>query len=112
MKIPKSVPELGFYYHFRHDPTVSIENCAYELVGIGINTEEDCGAKNENLVIYRPLYKDSPVYKSGKLSWARPIDMWSETVIKNGSTYTRFSKISDLAIIEKLKKIRDEIYPS
>ena len=83
MKIPSRVPEKGFYYHYKHDPSGPINNYAYEIVGVGCHTEDDCRPEDENLVVYRPLY-ESTVYKAGKLFDIRPLEMFVESVTKNG----------------------------
>lgn len=113
LKIPKKVPELGFYYHYKHDPTKGLQDHAYEVMGVGFHTEND-----ENFLIYRPLYEQS-VYKASKELGipcfdARPLEMWMEDVTKDGisgpSTFPRFQKITDPALISKLEKIRDDMY--
>jgi hypothetical protein len=38
-QLPKEVPR-GFYYHYKHDSTKGFTDYAYEVVGIGRNTEE------------------------------------------------------------------------
>lgn len=53
MQKPTPVPELGFYYHYKHDASGDVYNYAYEVVGVGAHTEED----DVFFVVYRPLYK-------------------------------------------------------
>lgn len=36
-----NTPELGFYYHYKHDPTGAVNNYAYEILNIGHHTEID-----------------------------------------------------------------------
>jgi hypothetical protein len=105
MKIPDHVPEEGFYYHYKHDPSGTINNYAYELVGVGCHTEED-----ENMVIYRPLYPTS-ISAAGKLYFLRPLEMWIETVEVKGKTMQRFQKIADDETRAQLEIIKKEMYP-
>lgn len=109
MKIPQITPRLGFYYHYKHDPTGPINNYAYEVVGTGCHTEEDCRPEDASMVVYRPLYPSS-VYKAGKLFDLRPLDMFMESVTKEGNTFPRFRQITDTDVISGLAKIRDEMY--
>jgi hypothetical protein len=111
MKIPTKVPEKGFYYHYKHDPSGSVGNYAYEVVGVGCHTEDDCRPEDQNMVVYRPLYESS-VYKAGKLFDIRPLDMFMEDVPKGegGKMIPRFLKIYDQKTISELEKIRDEMY--
>ncbi|MBI4120636.1 MAG: DUF1653 domain-containing protein [Parcubacteria group bacterium] len=110
MKLPGRVPENGFYYHYKHDPNGAFYNYAYEVCGVGCHTEDDCRPEDANMVVYRPLYKEAPVYKAGKLFDLRPLEMWIGNVIKDGKTIQRFSKIVDPGIIEQLKANRKEMY--
>jgi|SRR3989344_3697920 len=109
MKIPDKIPENGFYYHYKHDPKGAINNYAYEVVGVGCHTEDDCRPEDQNMVVYRPLYKSS-VFEAGKLFDLRPLEMWMEKITREGKTFPRFQKITDPEIIEILKKIKDEMY--
>lgn len=109
MKIPTRVPEKGFYYHYKHDPNGSVNNYAYEIVGVGCHTEEDCRPEDANIVVYRPLYEAS-VYKAGKLFDLRPLEMFMEDVTKEGKTFPRFKKITDPSIIAQLEEIKSSMY--
>jgi len=104
------VPTLGFYYHHKHDPSVSCANFAYEVLGVAHHTEDDVRKEDRYLVIYRPLYREAFVYRNGKMFDARPLPMFMENVIKEGIEKKRFTKIKDAEIIEKLNKMRDEMY--
>ena len=111
--MPKEVPELGFYYHYKHDPNGQVNEYAYEVVGVGFHTEV-ARAGEEHFLIYRPLYEAS-VYKASRELGipcfdSRPLSMWMETVEKNGKSFPRFQKISDPLVIEKLAQIRKEMY--
>ena len=103
------VPEKGLYYHYKHDPNGSVNNYAYEVVGVGCHTEDDCRPEDHNLVVYRPLYESS-VYKAGKLFDIRPLEMFMESVTKEGKTFPRFQKITDAKTIAALASIRNEMY--
>ena len=59
------LPDLGFYYHYKHDPTGSVDNYAYEVIGVGYHTEDDCRPIDQYMVQYRPLY-DAFVYRIGR----------------------------------------------
>lgn len=109
MKIPKKVSEKGFYYHYKHDPNGSINNYAYEVIGVGCHTEDDCRPEDENMVVYRPLY-EAFVYKAGRLFDLRPLEMWIGDVDKNGKTFPRFTKITDPDTIGELNRIKKEMY--
>jgi hypothetical protein len=109
MKIPTKIPESGFYYHYKHDPNGSINNYAYEVVGVGCHTEDDCRPEDANLVVYRPLYESS-VYKAGKLFDIRPLEMFMESVTKEGKTFPRFAKILDQAVVRELSEIKKNMY--
>lgn len=104
VQIPHKVPKNGFYYHYKHDPEGSINNYAYEVLGVGCHTEDVY-----LLVVYRPLYESS-VYKAGKLFDLRPLEMWMGEVAVNGKTVPRFRKITDPDVVEKLREIRQEKY--
>jgi hypothetical protein len=109
MKIPAKVPARGFYYHYKHDPNGPINNYAYEVIGVGCHTENDCRPEDANLVVYRPLYESS-VYNAGKLFDIRPLEMFLEDVQKNGETMARYRKIDDPGVIAQLTTIQKQIY--
>jgi len=109
MKIPAQVPEKGFYYHYKHDTSGPVNNYAYEVVGVGCHTEDDCRPEDANMVVYRPLYESS-VYKAGKLFDLRPLEMWMGNVEKDGKTFPRFQKITDTEVIAELEVMRDRMY--
>ena len=73
------------------------------------HTEDDCRPEDANLVVYRPLYEAS-VYKAGKLFDIRPLEMWMGNVEKDGRVLARFKKIEDTESIEKLERIKHEMY--
>lgn len=114
LSMPKKVPEIGFYYHYKHDPKGEVNNYAYEVVGVGFHTEDNPRPGEAHFLIYRPLYEAS-VYKAYKELGipcfdSRPLGMWMEDVTKDGKTLPRFRKIDDPAIIQQLEKIRSEMY--
>ncbi|MDO4493238.1 MAG: DUF1653 domain-containing protein [Clostridia bacterium] len=69
-------PKPGKYRHFKGNE--------YELVGIVKHSETQ-----EEMVLYRALYGEHGL-------WVRPLSMWSETVERDGKTYTRFTYIGDM----------------
>ncbi|MBA3550849.1 DUF1653 domain-containing protein [Patescibacteria group bacterium] len=109
MKIPIKVPEHGFYYHYKHDPSKPINDYAYEMVGVGSHTEDDCRPQDIHMVVYRPIYEAS-VYKAGKLFDIRPLEMWMGDVTKDGKTFKRFQKITDPVVIAQLEEIKKKMY--
>ncbi len=109
--LPSKVPDIGFYYHYKHDPKGEVNNYAYEVIGVGHHTEDDCRPEDANMVVYRPLY-DSFLFKNGKLFDLRPLDMWMGTVEKDGASISRFTKVTDEATLEKLVEVRKQMYGS
>ena len=100
--------EKGFYYHYKHDPSGTVNNFAYEVMGIGHHTEVD-GLEESAMVMYRPLY-EAPVYKIGKHWDLRPLEMFMEMVTKDGKRMPRFRKVADEEVIAQLVHMRDELY--
>ncbi len=109
MKIPSQVPANGLYYHYKHDPNGPVSNYAYEVIGVGCHTEDNCSPKDANMVIYRPLYEAS-VYKAGKFFDLRPLDMWMENATKDGKIFPRFTKVTNPLVIKQLQEIRKQMY--
>lgn len=108
MKIPTHMPEKGFYYHYKHDPSGTINNYAYEVLNVGCHTEGDCRPLDTYMVIYRPLYQSASVYKAGKLCDLRPLEMFMENISLYG--VPRFRKITDAKIIGELEVIKNQMY--
>lgn len=106
-----ALPDLGFYHHYKHDPAGAINNYAYEVIGVGFHTEDDCRPEDQFMVQYRPLY-DALVYRIGKgrINDARPLGMFMEKVTKDGVTKDRFTKITDADVIARLTEIRNQMY--
>ena len=109
-KLPP-LPDLGFYNHYKHDPSGAINNYAYEVIGVGYHTEDDCRSIDQYMVQYRPLY-DAFVYRLGKgrLSDMRPLTMFMEVVKKDGKMMRRFTKITDAKVLAELREICDKMY--
>lgn len=105
-------PETGFYHHYKHDLAGEVNNYAYEVLGVGYHTEDDCRPIDQYLVFYRPLY-DAFVYRvgKGKLTDARPLSMFMERVTRDGVTKDRFTKITNEATLKELTAIRNSMYP-
>ena len=101
--------DLGFYYHYKHDAAGTINNYAYEVMGVGHHTEKDCRPEDKYVVIYRPIY-DAYVYTHGRMFDIRPFGMFTEDVVKDGHSRPRFAKITDPEIIQQLTVIRDKMY--
>lgn len=114
LPMPKKVPEVGFYYHYKHNPAGAVNNHAYEVLGVGFHTEDDCRPGEEHFVIYLPLYEAS-VYKAGvelgvRGFDARPLEMWMGEVEKGGEMIPRFRKITNPTVIAELEQVRDRMY--
>lgn len=109
IKVPKTIPEKGYYYHYKHDPKGDVNNYAYEVIGVGCHTEDDCREQDQNLMVYRPLYKSS-VYEAGRLFDIRPLEMWMEDVEVDGVSVPRFKLITDEEVIAQLDDIRTDMY--
>ncbi|MFZ1987963.1 MAG: DUF1653 domain-containing protein [Minisyncoccia bacterium] len=107
---PQNIPDKGFYYHYKHDTSGPLNNYAYEVMGVGHHTEDDCRPEDTYTAVYRPLY-EARVYKEGKLFDVRPLSMFMEEVEKDGVRKPRFSKITDPTILAALEKIKQEMYP-
>ena len=101
--------DTGFYYHYKHDPQGPINNYAYEVMGLGHHTEVE-ELDDSLMVIYRPLYESAGVYQAGKHMDLRPYAMFMEEVTKDGTTFPRFTQITDSGVIAELEKIRDMMY--
>ena len=116
LPMPKRVPEPGFYYHYKHNLSVGINDHAYEVVGIGFHTEDNARSGEEHFLVYRPLYEQNVFRASKELGIPcfdnRPLEMWMEEVTKDGKTFLRFQKITDPSVINKLKQIRRKMYGS
>lgn len=114
LPIPKKVPALGFYYHYKHDPSGAVNNYAYEVVGVGFHTEDDCRPGEEHFVVYRPL-SETGVYRVFKsvgvpCFYNRPLEMWMGNVQKDGKTFQRFQKITDPKVIAELEGVKEGMY--
>lgn len=106
MEIPSKLPEKGFYYHYKHNSAKGIQDLAYEYMGVGFHTEDDCRPEDKHMVAYRQLYK--PFNK--EMFFIRPLAMFIDNVTKEGKTFPRFQKITDPKVIAKLKRVRSKMY--
>ncbi len=114
LPMPERVPEKGLYYHYKHDPEKSINNYAYEVLGVGFHTEDDARIGEEHFLVYRPLYEAAVYIASQKLGIPcfdnRPLTMWMEDVEYKEEIVPRFRKITDPAIVVELERIREKMY--
>lgn len=67
------VIQSGRYRHFKGNE--------HEVVGIARHSETE-----GPMVVYRALYGDGDL-------WARPADMWNETIERDGKIYRRFCRL-------------------
>ena len=65
----------GRYRHFK--------GREYEVLAIARHSEDE-----SPMVVYRPLYNDHGI-------WVRPAEMWNETVVRDGKTFTRFVRVEE-----------------
>ena len=64
--------------HYRH-----FKGKEYEVIAIAKHSET-----LEDMVVYRALYGEYGL-------WVRPASMWNETVVRDGKTYRRFTRIEE-----------------
>ena len=83
---------------------------AFSTESTNVHSDDPTLFLKDEVVLYRPLYKESIVFKSERDFWYRPMGMFEELVTKDGKTFPRFQKITDPKIIEELVKIREEMY--
>lgn len=111
MAPPGDLPEPGFYYHYKHDPAGPLNNYAYEVLGVGCDTEGDWETPEAYMVIYRPLYEESPSYRAGRLWYLRPVGMFMDDVQKDDAPpMPRFHRVMNPEILAEFTKLRKEMY--
>ena len=98
------IPQNGFYIHYKHDPSGPAHNYMYEVVGLARNTEDKTFS-----VLYRPLYENDWFAPASFQS--RPLDIFFETVEREGGRVPRFSLVTDHALADELAAVRNEMYP-
>jgi hypothetical protein len=107
--------QTGFYYHYKHDPMGGFKNYLYEVLNVGHHTEIK-DSEESLFVVYRPLY-ESFVYNEGKEWDVRPLKMFKEKIVlpiefggDGEKMVDRFTLITDPELIEKCKKLAEEMY--
>ena len=105
------LPEPGYYYHYKHDPALGFTNHAYFVYGAGIHTEDDCRPEDAFMQVYHPLDREAYAYKIGRMFDLRPLYMIHEKAIVDGKEVPRFTRITDPALIERLRAQKREMYP-
>ncbi len=65
----------GRYRHFK--------GMEYEVIDFALHSETE-----EKFVVYKTLYGEAK-------TWIRPIEMWNDTVERDGKTYKRFEYIGE-----------------
>jgi hypothetical protein len=109
--LPEQLPEPGYYYHFKHDPTGPLNNYAYYIYGVGHHTEDDCRLEDAFMQVYRPLYEEAYAYRNGGLFDLRPLHMFYQPAQREGREVPRFTKITDPSVIAELAAIKTRLYP-
>ncbi len=95
------LPKKGRYRHFKGGE--------YELLYLARHSETD-----ETMVVYRALY-DCGETPNGERVWVRPLNMWTETLTRDGKTFQRFTYIGDAApepISEQTSEADDTTEPA
>lgn len=98
-----TLPENGFYYHYKHDPSKAWNDHAYEVVGVARHTED-----KSFLVLYLPVYEND--WFKPATHQARPLEMFMETVEVGGVIRPRFKKVTDPELIDRLVRERNALY--
>lgn len=92
-----TTPQKGeYYYHYKHNPNLGVDNYCYEIIGIAHETET-----NQKVVIYKPMYKtDFELF-------SRPLQMFIQLVDVPQYDWhdSRFVKITNESILAQLQKI-------
>lgn len=91
-------PSLGFYRHYKHNPSKDLTNYTYKVIGVGVDTETRVYS-----VIYLPLYKNNFLAPADYC--VRPLEMFNEEVEVEGKRIKRFIQITDRKLISRLEKI-------
>lgn len=110
LQIPSVVPTGTFYHHYKHNPSKGVRHYAYELIGVGVHTEDDCRPEDANMVVYRPLYVEAAVFKAGRFFDLRPLEMWMGNVNVGDESIPRFQQVLDPTAIAELALAREEMY--
>ncbi len=109
MKVPFIIPDNGFYYHYKHEPHGPVNNYAYEVIGVGVNTEDDCRPEDASSVIYRPLYEPS-IYDAGKFFYLKALQLWMSDKVVDDISFPRYKEITDPEVILELTEIKRKMY--
>lgn len=90
--------------HHKADLAKDPHDHMYEIMGIALGSED-----KQFYVLYRPVYANTWLAPADAMS--RPLDMFFETVEKDGKTLPRFAHITDPSMLAELKEARDTMYP-
>lgn len=93
----------GYYYHYKHDPELSVNNFTYKVLGVSKDTENE----GEYKVIYKPLYEQD--FLGFANFSATALNMFIEEVKLNNKLISRFTQISNQNIITKLQEIEKKL---
>lgn len=97
-----NAPQIGeYYYHCNHDPKKGINDHAYVIESIAIDTETD-----NAVVVYRPLYKSNFLIEKQAHLFTRPLEVFLGTKLINGKEVPRFTKITDQKLIDDFQQFK------
>jgi hypothetical protein len=104
---PPWVVPPGFYYHYKRDTAADVDVGAYEVLGVGVNSE------TEDLEVeYRPIYKEGAMFLREKSArcFHRKLLNFLDKVRKGNGLVQRFTRITDEDTINRLEYFRDQYY--
>lgn len=102
-----TVPEPGFYYHFKRPEVAEVGDYAYEVIGIAIDTDK----LSDISVIYRPLYRGESMLAPHTFH-KRPLQEFVGEKVWRGKTAPRFTRIADPKTIMALERVKRVLYQS
>lgn len=104
-KLNDKIMKKGFYYNFKHDPSIDVTNYAYLILSYPAGYSEDADIP---MVSYLRLYKTPHI-------WQRPLEMVTDDVSARPDNPTgqkvRFEEITDPEILKVLIPKFKEMYP-
>lgn len=98
-------PKPGFYYHCKRSEESSVEDHAYEVIGIAIDPDHLADIS----VVYRPLYRGK-VELAPNTFLKRPLRKFMGEKLWRGKVVPRFSRIEDPQVIMILERVKRVLY--